>query len=139
MERRQIGVVHALYRYPVKSLQGEFLNAVEIGPQGGIGDRAYALREVNGRVMTAKKWPTLLECAAPYEAPPTRQVLAPFRLTPPDGRALYAHDPHVSAALSSGLERSVALARAQLNQHHRGAIDPATVFGEVPVASLKPS
>ena len=70
MERRQIGVVKDLFRYPVKSMQGERLNAVEIHEQGVIGDRAYALREANGRVMTAKKWPALLECAARYEAPP---------------------------------------------------------------------
>jgi uncharacterized protein YcbX len=70
MERRPIGLVHALDRDPVKSMQGEQLNEVEIGAQGVIGDRAYALHEANGRVVTAKKWPILLECAAHYEAPP---------------------------------------------------------------------
>ena len=34
MERRQIGVVHDLFRYPVKSMQGERLHAVDIGVQG---------------------------------------------------------------------------------------------------------
>ena len=65
MERRPIGMVKDLFRYPVKSMQGERLREVDIGPQGVIGDRAYALREANGRVMTAKKWPTLLECRRP--------------------------------------------------------------------------
>jgi uncharacterized protein YcbX len=32
----------------------------------------------------------------------------------------------------------VVLERTQPDQHHRAAIDPATVFGEVPVETLKP-
>jgi MOSC domain-containing protein len=138
MERRQIGVVKNLYRYPVKSMQGERLNAVDITQQGVIGDRAYALREANGRVITAKKWPNLLECSAHYEAPPTPPALAPLRITLPDGRTFLAQDPNASTVLSSVLEHSVILERAQLNQHHRAEIDPATVFGDVPVETLKP-
>jgi uncharacterized protein YcbX len=138
MERRRIGIVQALYRYPVKSMQGERLHDVEIGAQGIIGDRAYALREANGRVMTAKKWPTLLDFAAYYEAPPTRNALAPLVITLPDGRTILAEDPDASAVLSTVLGRPVVLERAQGDQHHRAAIDPATVFGDVPVESLKP-
>jgi uncharacterized protein YcbX len=138
MERRPIGAVQALYRYPVKSMQGERLNAVEMSANAVIGDRAYALREANGRVMTAKKWPTLLEFSARYEAPPTPEALAPLCITLPDGRILQAHDPDASAVLSAVLGRSVVLERAQPDQHHRAAIDPATVFGDVPVAALKP-
>jgi uncharacterized protein len=125
-------------RYPVKSMQGERLRAVDIGPQGVIGDRAYALREANGRVMTAKKWPTLLECAAHYEVLPRPEGLAPLRITLPDGRSLQAHDPHVSAALSAILGHPVVLERARPDQHTRAAINPATVFGDMPVETLKP-
>jgi uncharacterized protein YcbX len=64
MEGRQIGVVQDLFRYPIKSMLGERLSVVEIGAHGVTGDRAYALRETNGRVVTAKKWPTLLEFCA---------------------------------------------------------------------------
>jgi uncharacterized protein YcbX len=138
MERRPIGRVHALSRYPVKSMQGEQLREVDIGPQGVIGDRAYALREANGRVVTAKKWPTLLECSAGYGAPPMPDILASLRITLPDGRSLQAHDPNASAALSDILGVPVVLERAQADQHHRAAIDPATVFGDVPVETLKP-
>ena len=38
MERRQIGVVQDLFRYPVKSMRGERLSKVDIGVQGIIGD-----------------------------------------------------------------------------------------------------
>jgi uncharacterized protein len=138
MERRPIGVVQALFRYPVKSMQGERLREVEIGEQGVIGDRAYALLEANGRVVTAKKWPTMLECGARYEAPPRPGALAPLSITLPDGRNLQAHDPNASAVLSTMLGRQVVLERAQHDQHHRAGIDPATVFGDVPVETLKP-
>jgi uncharacterized protein len=138
MERRPIGMVKDLFRYPVKSMQGERLRVVDIGPQGVIGDRAYALREANGRVMTAKKWPTLLECAARYGVLPRPDALALLSITVPGGRNLQARDPNVSAVLSTVLGRPVVLERAQPDQHHRAAIDPATVFGDVPVETLKP-
>jgi uncharacterized protein len=138
MERRPIGVVQALFRYPVKSMQGERLRAVEIGVQGVIGDRAYALREANGRVVTAKKWADLLACAARYDAPPTPGALAPLRLTLPDGRTVQAEDPEASAVLSTVLGRPVVLAHAQEDQQSQAEIDPATIFGDVPVEQVKP-
>ena len=79
-----------------------------------------------------------MPCSPHDEAPPTQQALAPLRLTLPDGRALHAHDPNVSALLSTVLGCPVMLERAQADQHHRAAIDPATVFGDVPVETLKP-
>jgi len=113
MEGRQIGVVQDLFRYPVKSMRGERLKAVEIGARGVIGDRAYALRETNGRVVTAKKWPNMLELNACYDMPPTPDELAPLRITLPDGRAIQAQDPDASAMLSVVLGRTVTLERAR--------------------------
>ncbi len=39
----RIGVVHDIFRYPVKSMQSERLHAVDTGVQGIAGDRACAL------------------------------------------------------------------------------------------------
>jgi uncharacterized protein YcbX len=138
MERRQVGVVKDLFRYPVKSMQGERLSTVDIGAHGVIGDRAYALREANGRIVTAKKWPYLLECSARYDAPPTPGALAPLRITLPDGRTIQAQAPDTSAVLSAILERSVVLERAQSGQPSQAEIDPTTVFGDVPVEHVLP-
>jgi uncharacterized protein len=53
----QVGSIAALWRYPVKSMQGEALEAA------AIGDRAYAIREVaTGFISSAKhprKWGAL--------------------------------------------------------------------------------
>ncbi len=138
MERHQIGVVKDLFRYPVKSMLGEQLSEVDIGEHGVIGDRAYALREANGRIVTAKKWANLLEFCARYDAPPKPGELAPLRITLPDGRTIQAQDPDASAMLSSELGRTVMLERAQDDQRNQAEIDPATVFGDVPVGQVKP-
>jgi MOSC domain-containing protein len=138
MERRQVGVVQDLFRYPVKSMLGERCSAVDIGMQGVIGDRAYALREASGRVVTAKKWTNLFEFCARYDAPPTPGAVPALRITLPDGRTIQAQDPDASAALSAVLGRPVVLDRAQGDQHSRAEIDPATVFGDVPVEHVKP-
>jgi uncharacterized protein len=138
MERRHIGVVQDLFRYPVKSMRGERLSAVDIGAHGVIGDRAYALREANGRVVTAKKWANMLEFSARYDAPPTPGALAPLRITLPDGRTIQAQAPDASALLSAVLGRPVVLERAQSDQPSQAEIDPTTVFGDVPVEQVLP-
>jgi uncharacterized protein YcbX len=138
MERRQIGVVQDLFRYPVKSMRGERLSAVDIGAHGVTGDRAYALREANGRIVTAKKWANMLEFGAHYDAPPVPGALAPLRITLSDGRTIQAQAPDASAMLSAVLGRPVVLERAQSEQPSHAEIDPATVFGDVPVEQVLP-
>jgi uncharacterized protein YcbX len=138
MERRQIGVVKDLFRYPVKSMGGEQLRALDIAAHGVIGDRAYALREANGRIVTAKKWAHMLEFGARYDAPPIPKVLAPLRIVLPDGRTIQAHSADASATLSAVLGRPVVLERAQSEQRSHAEIDPATVFGDLPVEQVLP-
>jgi uncharacterized protein len=52
--------VVALWRYPVKSMMGEELNATEITDRGLVGDRQFAVLDVaTGKVAGAKnprKW-----------------------------------------------------------------------------------
>jgi uncharacterized protein len=136
MERCRIGVVKDLFRYPVKSMGGERLSAVDIAANGVIGDRAYALREANGRIVTAKKWANMLEFGARYDAPPIPEVLAPLRIILKDGRTIQAQAPDASATLSAVLGRPVVLQRAQSEQPSHAEIDPATVFGDVPVEQV---
>ncbi|HUG29111.1 MAG TPA: MOSC N-terminal beta barrel domain-containing protein [Candidatus Limnocylindria bacterium] len=112
-----VATVVALWRYPVKSMMGEQLNAAEVTDRGLLGDRAYALvdRET-GKVASAKfprKWPTLLAHRATYVDPPTgTDDLPAVRITLPDGRIVRSDDPDVDATLSADVGRDVALDRS---------------------------
>jgi len=138
MAQSQVGIVKELFRYPVKSMLGERLGEVEIGLKGVIGDRAWALRETNGRIVTAKKWPNMLGFRAKYEGTPEPEQLAPVKITLPDGSSVYADDPRASDVISGCLGRPVTLERARADEHSRAEIDPATVFGDVGVANVNP-
>ena len=49
-----------LWRYPVKSMAGERLDQVAVGPLGLEGDRLVQARRADGRVATARTFPALL-------------------------------------------------------------------------------
>src|SRR5947207_14896161 len=85
-----VGTVGALWRYPVKSMQGEGLNASAVGERGLLGDRAHALLDAaDGKVGSAKnpkKWPGLFRFRAAYTEPPAPGgTLPPVRITLPEG------------------------------------------------------
>ena len=55
MTQAIVGSIVSLWRYPVKSMLGEELNASEVTKRGLLGDRAYALVDISDRkVATAK-------------------------------------------------------------------------------------
>src|SRR5215470_13184624 len=68
------GSVAALWRYPVKSMRGEELDSSEVTDRGLLGDRAYALVDLEtGKVVSAKnprKWPNMLEFRSAFVEPP---------------------------------------------------------------------
>ena len=48
--------VQQLFRYPVKSMMGETLDTVEVGPSGLAGDRIWAVRDKKrGGIRGAKR------------------------------------------------------------------------------------
>src|ERR1700736_434916 len=74
METGEVGTVQELWRFPVKSMQGERLDGVAVSAAGLLGDGAYAIvdRE-SGKVASAKHpklWPQLLDCRANFTRPP---------------------------------------------------------------------
>ena len=52
--------VAELWRYPVKSLAGERLEAVDVGPDGFPGDRVMRVEDPSGKPITARTKPELL-------------------------------------------------------------------------------
>jgi uncharacterized protein YcbX len=111
-----VGTVVALWRYPVKSMMGEELNAIDVTERGLLGDRAYALVDRDtGKVASAKfprKWPTLFDHRATFvDVPRLGEQLPPVRITLPDGRVLLSDGENVDQVLSAELGRDVAMAR----------------------------
>jgi uncharacterized protein len=70
----QVGSVAALWRYPVKSMMGEELNACEVTDRGLLGDRRFAVVDrATGKVGGAKnprKWGNFFAFRAAYAEPP---------------------------------------------------------------------
>ena len=66
--RDPVGSVVTLWRYPVKSMLGEELNASNVTERGLLGDRGYALVDgADGKIASAKnprKWPRMFEFRA---------------------------------------------------------------------------
>jgi uncharacterized protein len=93
--------VSGLWRYPVKSLRGERLEASEIGRHGLVGDRAFGLvDEATGHVLTARSEPQLLFATARWHD-------GEVEITGPEDEPLDSDE-----ALSRWLGRPVRLARA---------------------------
>lgn len=114
----KVGSVVSLWRYPVKSMMGEELNAAEVTDRGLLGDRAYALVDpVDGKVATAKnprKWPTLFDFRASFMEPPRLgSNVPPVRITLPDGTMASSQHPDINQVLSKALEREVTLEAAR--------------------------
>src|SRR5436305_2313873 len=112
-----IGSVVSLWRYPVKSMMGEELTSAEVTKFGLLGDRAYAVVDVEtGKVASAKnpkKWPNLFSFRAAYIEPPrVGEEIPPIRITLPDGIMVSSDDADVDATLSRALGREVALSRS---------------------------
>jgi uncharacterized protein len=115
--RERVGTVSAVWRFPVKSMQGEPVEAAEVTQAGVVGDRAYALvdRET-GKVVSAKhpkKWPHVLDCRARFlETPVAGQEPPPVQIDLPDGTTVMSDAPDASTALSHFFGRDVELAAA---------------------------
>jgi MOSC domain-containing protein len=91
-----------LWRYPVKSLQGERLTTVDVGPEGLTGDRQWALFDVaTGYGLTARRVPDLLFLSGRLRADGHVEVVLPDGTVTSD-----------DAVLSDWLGRSVALRAA---------------------------
>jgi uncharacterized protein YcbX len=111
-----------LWRFPVKSLQGELLEAAELGSGGIAGDRQWALFDVaTGYGLTARREPDLLFAAA--------------RARPDGGVEIVLPDGTVSsddAVLSAWLGRPIALRSAAQVTERRRYESPDDNLAEAP-------
>jgi uncharacterized protein YcbX len=132
----ETGTIAALWRYPIKSMLGEELQAAEITEYGVLGDRTYALIDsAEGKTASAKnpnKWPTMFEFRAAFlESPKKGAILPAVRVTLPNGSTLSSKEHDFDHTLSQALNRSVSLAwteRGKVTGVH--ATLPATWAGK---------
>ena len=115
------GRVVTLWRYPIKSMIGEELNATDVTTRGLLGDRAYALvDQATTKVASAKnpsKWPHLFDFRAAFVVPPHPGMPLPgVRITLPDGTVLTNEQSDINQILSKALHREVTLDAAEGGQ-----------------------
>jgi uncharacterized protein YcbX len=124
--------VLAIWRYPVKAMLGESLDAVHIGPGGCDGDRRFVVVDAStGERIANKRGPTdprlracraeLLDSGDAGTGPPT------VRITLPGGATAEAAD--IEPALSDLLERPVRLRAADAAA--RGAFAATGAFHDL--------
>ena len=104
-----------LWRYPVKSLQGEQVDAVKITTTGLSGDRSFAIFDVeSGFGLTARRVPELLFASACTRADGT------VAITLPDGAVATDDD-----ALSAWLGRRVTLRgrESEVDRRYENPVD----------------
>jgi uncharacterized protein YcbX len=126
-----VGTVAQLWRYPVKSMQGEQVDHLDLAPDGAPGDRELAVVDPAARkVLSAKRHPDLLLASA-------RRDGEAVVVTLPDGTEHDAEDPAVHGALSAWLDHEVRLAPPPVDgvwpmEMHTGMSDESTPLFDWP-------
>lgn len=109
------GTVLELYRWPVKSLGGEPVDALRVDGRGAAGDRAHAVLDVfkgAPRRLTAREMPRMLAWRARYAQGDVEPGEVPLPvLSGPDGASFAWDDPALPGALADDLGRAVTLRR----------------------------
>lgn len=102
--------VAEIHRYPVKSLLGERLQQAEVGLNGILGDRVWALRdEQRGELTGGKRFAALMDMRARFVASPSAsQPSAEVEIRARD-RTLRSSDGDINDALSELLGHRVSL------------------------------
>ncbi len=117
----EIGQVEAIFRYPVKSMGGERLQAADLGWHGIEGDRRLAFHRLGDRSgfpwLTAGKLPDLL-LFAPH---PSERDL-PTHIRTPDGKQLPVFGDELAAEVSRRYGAPVEMMQSKL-----GIFDDATI------------
>jgi uncharacterized protein YcbX len=121
----EIGHVEALFRYPVKSMRGERLEAATMGWHGLDGDRRLAFRRLNDRSgfpwLTASKLPELL-LFAPHRREDGTQGDLPTHVRTPDGEEMPIFGEELAAEV--GRRHGAPVQMMQLNH---GIFDDASI------------
>ena len=114
-ETARSGSVFSIWRYPIKSMLGEELSTSDVTERGLLGDRAYALVDVEtGKIVSAKnprKWGNMFDFRAVLvDSPQPPESIPAARITFPDGTTATTDHADAEERLSATLGRPVRLA-----------------------------
>ena len=99
--------VKEIWRYPVKSLQGEKLSEARLDVSGVGGDRCWGIcDEITGKILTGRREPRLLLATAFFADDGEPDIVLP------SGELCRGSGPKTDTALSDWLQRSVTLVGA---------------------------
>jgi hypothetical protein len=122
---KTIGHVEALFRYPVKSMRGEKLEAANLGWHGIDGDRRLAFRRIDDRSgfpwLTASKLPELL-LFAPQRREDGAQGDLPTHIRTPDGHLMPVFSPDLATEIGRRCGAPV-----EIMQLNNGVFDDASI------------
>lgn len=121
----EVGRIEAIFRYPVKSMRGEPLEAAALGWHGLDGDRRFALRRLEERGgfpwLTASKLPDLVRFT-PRRREGGQGEALPTHVLTPEGEEL----PLSGEALAAEIGRRYG-APVQMMQLNHGIFDDASI------------
>lgn len=100
--------VTAIWRFPVKSMAGESLEVVEVDERGLVGDRAWAVYDVDGRLASGKSTRRFRRMD-PVFGVAARTVGDAVELVLPGGRTAVAGESAADLALSDHFGEEVEL------------------------------
>lgn len=121
----EIGQVEAIFRYPVKSMVGERLEAAKLGWHGLDGDRRLAFRRMDDRNgmpwLTASRLPDLVLFAPQRNQDGTQEDI-PAHIRTPDGRQLPVFGEDLAAEIGGRYGHPV-----QMMHLRNGIFDDASI------------
>lgn len=121
----EIGWIEAIFRYPVKSMRGESLDAAALGWHGLEGDRRLAFRRADVRGgfpwLTASKLPELV-CLAPHGRGEHASEALPTHVRTPDGDDLPVFGEALAQRVGARLGATV-----EMTHLRNGIFDDATI------------
>lgn len=127
----RVGQVVGLWRYPVKSMGAEPLDAVDVSWHGLDGDRRWAFVR-DGQARSGFPWLTLRQCAdmrdyRPAFVDPDRPDASATIVRTPSGAELDVVDPRLAAELSAEGARVIRLDRGAFDSFPLSLITTASI------------
>ncbi len=131
----QLFTVKEIWRYPVKSMQGERLSETVLTAGGVPLDRGWAVRdEASQTIVGAKKIGDLLNCSARYIDGTNAGAVPHVEITLPDGNKVRSDDDQVHKTLSNAFGQEVTLwplQPADNKEHYRTKQPPEDLEAEM--------